>query len=273
MTALIDPPRILLEDGPLLAVDKPAGLPTQAPAPHPSLENWLKDFLREKYAKPGNVYLGVPHRLDRPVSGIVVFAKNSKAAARLAEQFRDRTVRKIYWAVLAGCPSPATGEWSDWLRKIPDQPRGEIVHENTPGAKQARLRYRVLGTCPNSSPISSANTPSPVRTLVEVELLTGRMHQIRLQSAGRETPVCGDTQYGGPSLESIPPTGIVTLNPDETPSDEPAPRILLHARSLELLHPVRYDTVRIDSPPPAWWPLLPDTTGGDQSTYKNSLPP
>jgi 23S rRNA pseudouridine1911/1915/1917 synthase len=273
MTVPTDPPRILLEDGPLMAVEKPAGLPTQALGTHPSLENWLKDFLREKYAKPGNVYLGVPHRLDRPVSGIVVFAKNSKAAARLAEQFRDRVVKKIYWAVLAGLPTPSADEWSDWLRKIPDQPRGEIVPEGTPGAKLARLRCRVLGTCPDSASSSPSGTPTPARTLVEVELLTGRMHQIRLQSAGRDAPVWGDVRYGGPPLGNAPPSGNLANNPDEAPSDEPAPRILLHARSLELLHPVRYDAVRIECPPPAWWPSLPELTPGDQSTYKNSLPP
>jgi 23S rRNA pseudouridine1911/1915/1917 synthase len=224
-----DPPRVLLEDGPLLAVAKPAGLPTQAPAPNPSLEAWVKDHLRAKYDKPGNVYLGIPHRLDRPVSGIVIFAKNSKAAARLAEEFRDRVVRKIYWAVLTGRPSPGAGEWTDWLRKIPDEPRGEVVPEGTPDAKLAQLKYRVIGDIGGD------------KTLVEIELLTGRMHQIRLQAASRSVPVVGDELYGGPKL-----------------GDFAEPRILLHARTLELKHPVRYDTLRIECPPPDWWPQLPD---------------
>lgn len=234
-----DPPRILLEDGPLLVVAKPAGLPTQAPAPHPSLESWVKDHLRAKYDKPGNVYLGIPHRLDRPVSGIVVFAKNSKAAARLAEEFRDRVVRKIYWAVLVGRPSPDAGEWTDWLRKVPDQPRGEVVPEGSPEAKLAQLKYRVLGEVDRD------------KTLVEVDLLTGRMHQIRLQSASRSFPVVGDELYGGPILDG-----------------QDTPRILLHARTLELKHPVRYDTLRIECPVPGWWPMLPSVqpVTGVQST-------
>src|SRR6187399_675079 len=108
---------ILLEDNHCLAVVKPAGLPTQAAGTIVSLETLAKAYLKEKYAKVGNVYLGIPHRLDRPVSGVVVFARNSKAANRLAEQFRERKVTKLYWGVVEGKLQPGEGEWRDWLRK------------------------------------------------------------------------------------------------------------------------------------------------------------
>src|SRR5438270_8891074 len=124
-------PLILFEDNHCLAVAKPAPLATQAPAGVPSLEAWAKDYLRARYAKPGNVYLGVPHRLDRPVSGVVLFARNSKAAARLAEQFRTRQVRKVYWALVerpvTGALPPAEGTWEDWLLKVKDEARSEPV--------------------------------------------------------------------------------------------------------------------------------------------------
>src|SRR5579863_7109233 len=113
---------ILCEDGPILAVNKRAGLLTLgAKSGVPTLERIVKQFLKEKYHKPGNVYLGIPHRLDRPVSGVVVFARNTKAARRLAEQFQNRQVRKVYWAIvepsLGGELPPAEGLWEDWLLK------------------------------------------------------------------------------------------------------------------------------------------------------------
>src|SRR5579872_396384 len=139
------PLEVLCEDGPVLAVNKPAGLLTLGAAPGvPTLERQVKQFLKEKYNKPGNVYLGIPHRLDRPASGVVVFARNSKAAARLAEQFRERQVRKVYWALVERAPDPAEGELVDWLFKMPDQAHVEVVSSGVPGAREARLRYRTL---------------------------------------------------------------------------------------------------------------------------------
>src|SRR5579863_4265421 len=136
---------ILCEDGPILAVNKRAGLLTLgAKSGVPTLERIVKQFLKEKYHKPGNVYLGIPHRLDRPVSGVVVFARNSKAAARLAEQFRERQVRKIYWALVEGTPEITEGELVDWLLKSPDQANVSVVPAEAPGAREARLRYRML---------------------------------------------------------------------------------------------------------------------------------
>src|SRR5438046_2954750 len=137
-------PAVLFEDNHCLAVAKPAPLLTQGvPTGLPTLEAWAKEYLRTKYAKPGNVYLGVPHRLDRPVSGVVLFARNSKAAARLAEQFQRHQVIKTYWAVVDGAVAPAEGVWQDHLRKIADEARTEVVPPEAPGAKPAALRYRV----------------------------------------------------------------------------------------------------------------------------------
>src|SRR5436190_20630648 len=131
---------ILCEDGPVLAVNKPPGLLTLGAKPGvPTLERLVKQFLKDKYQKPGNVYLGIPHRLDRPVSGVVVFATNSNAAARLAEQFRERQVRKVYWAVVEGRPAPDNAELTGWLLKVPEVARAEPATSETPGAKECRL--------------------------------------------------------------------------------------------------------------------------------------
>src|ERR1700730_3728940 len=138
-------PVILFEDNHCLAVAKPAPLLTQGvPAGIPTLEAWVKDYLKEKYHKAGNVYLGIPHRLDRPVSGVVLFARNTKAARRLAEQFRERQVTKVYWAGLEGDVEPAEGTWEDWLLKIPEESRSERANPSTPGARHAVLGYRRL---------------------------------------------------------------------------------------------------------------------------------
>src|SRR4051794_22188796 len=133
-----EPPVILYEDNHCLAVAKAAPLLTQGVPPGvPTLEAQVKDYLRTRYHKPGNVYLGIPHRLDRPVSGVVVFARNTKAARRLAEQFRERQVTKVYWAAVEGDVQPAEGTWEDWLRKLPEEARTEPAEAHAPGARQA----------------------------------------------------------------------------------------------------------------------------------------
>ena len=237
------PLNLLLEDGPLLAVNKPPGLLTVGAIPGvPTLERQVKDYLRQKYQKPGNVYLGIPHRLDRPVSGVVVFARNSKCADRLAEQFRDRTVRKTYWALVSGADLPDSGEWTDWLLKAPDEAQVRVVPAETPGAREARLRFHCLARLPTSDPATSP------RSLVEIELDTGRMHQIRVQFASRGFPVCGDLQYG-----SHEPFGFL---PVTDLRDAP---IALHARQLELKHPIRYDTLVLQAPLPEAWSALTAT--------------
>ncbi len=249
------PLEILCEDGPVLAVNKPAGLLTLGAKPGvPTLERQVKQFLKEKYHTPGNVYLGIPHRLDRPVSGVVVFARNSKAAARLAEQFRNRQVHKVYWALLEKAPDPPEGELVDWLLKAPDQARVEIVPAGTPGAREARLKYRVLQRH-SAFRIPHSEFPPPLAppyevgegkgALVEIELLTGRTHQIRVQMAGHGWPIVGDSQYGA--------TTRLVEPPPLDPRDEP---IALHARSLTILHPIRYVSLTITAPLPANWGAL-----------------
>src|SRR4051794_38225611 len=143
-----DTPVILFEDNHCIAVAKPAGLLTQGVPPGiPTLEAQVKAYLKERYHKAGNVYLGTPHRLDRPVSGAIVFARNTKAARRLAEQFRDRQVVKVYWAAVEGEVAPPEGTWEDWLLKLPEEARTEPALADTPGARQAVLRYRCLQPC------------------------------------------------------------------------------------------------------------------------------
>ena len=214
---------ILLEDGPLLAVNKPAGLLTQGvPAGMPTLEAAVRDYIKVKYDKPGNVYLGIPHRLDRPTSGVVVFARNSKAAARLAEQFHDRRVKKEYLAIVEGVPAEPTGTLSDWLLKDAAAAHVTVVPEGTSGAKSAELRYAVVATREG-------------RSLLRLEPLTGRMHQIRVQLASRGWPVVGDGQYGA-------------TTPPPTPES-----IALHARRLTLFHPIRYDELTLLAPVPTAW--------------------
>jgi 23S rRNA pseudouridine1911/1915/1917 synthase len=220
---------ILYEDNHLIAVNKPAALLTQAPPEIPSLEALVKAWIKEKYAKPAGVYLGVPQRLDRPVSGVIVFARNSKSAQRLAEQFQHRRVEKIYWAIVEGQIDPESGTWEDWLRKIPEESRTEIAEPDALGAKQASLNYRKL------RPIAEGS-------LVEIRPLTGRSHQIRIQAASRGHPILGDALYGSKSSFG-PPAG--------QPRDA---AIALHARSLTVLHPSTWQPLTLTAPVPDYWP-------------------
>jgi 23S rRNA pseudouridine1911/1915/1917 synthase len=225
----MEAPFVLFEDNHCLAVAKPGGLLTQGvPAGLPTLEAWAKDYLRTRYAKPGNVYLGVPHRLDRPVSGVVLFARNSKAAARLAEQFQRHQVEKVYWALVDGKVEPAEGTWKDHLRKLPDEARAEVVPPEILGAKRAALRYRAL-------------RPVKDGMLLELRPVTGRMHQLRVQAATRGHPILGDVLYG-----STMPFGP----PAELPRDRV---IALHAFRLTFLHPIRFEPVTVSAPLPAYW--------------------
>jgi 23S rRNA pseudouridine1911/1915/1917 synthase len=228
---------ILYEDNHCLAVAKPAalltqGVPVDSPAgPIPTLEAMVKAYLKERYQKKGNVYLGIPHRLDRPVSGIVLFARNTKAAQRLAEQFQSRQVSKRYWAAVEGDVQPSDGVWEDWLRKIAEEARSERVGPDAPGARRALLRYRRLSGGEES-------------TLLEIEPETGRMHQIRVQAAARGWPVRGDVLYGA-RLPFGPPASL------------PRDRVIaLHARSLTFLHPIRYEPITLEAPLPEYWQVL-----------------
>jgi 23S rRNA pseudouridine1911/1915/1917 synthase len=228
----------LYEEGPCFAVAKPGGLLTQAPPHIDSLEARLRRFLQQRDGRPGRVYLGVPHRLDRPVSGVLVFARHVRAARRISRQFEQRTVDKKYWALLEGCLSEEEGEWVDYLRKVPDQPRGEIVDTRRSDARVAVLRYRRLCQADDCA-------------LVEITLQTGRYHQIRVQAASRGHPVVGDVEYG-----STRPFGPEVL-------DHRQRWIALHARSLRFDHPMHHESRMITAPIPPCWPpfvleLVPD---------------
>ena len=225
---------ILYEDNHCLAVAKPAplltqGVPRESPrGPIPTLEAQVKSYLKERYHKPGNVYLGIPHRLDRAVSGIVLFARNTKAAQRLAEQFQKRQVSKEYLALVEGEVSPAQGDWEDWLRKWREEARSERVDRDAPGAKHARLHYRILGARAGC-------------TFLEIRPETGRMHQIRVQAAVRGWPIRGDVLYG-------------SRLPFGPPAELPRDRIIaLHARQLRFLHPIRYEPITLVAPLPRPW--------------------
>lgn len=219
---------ILYEDNHCLLVNKPAPLMTQAPPGVPSLEAFAKEYLRTKYAKKGRVYLGIPHRLDRPVTGVVLFARSTKAAQRLSEQFQGRQVEKVYWGLVEGRMADEEATWEDWMRKVPDTPRAEKAEPDTEGARLAVLQARVLGAWAGGSRL-------------EFRPMTGRMHQIRLQAALRGLPILGDLLYGaahpfGPQVE-LPRDRIIAL----------------HARSLTFLHPIRYEPVTATAPlPPEW---------------------
>lgn len=216
------PLTILYEDNHLLVVEKPTGLATQGVAEGtPSVVTRAKAYLKQKYNKPGQVYLGVVSRLDAFVSGVLVLARTSKAASRLTEQFRDGSVQKIYQALVEQPPSPPTGELSHWLLKNDQERRIEVVPPQTKNAQHARLAYRTLG-------------PRRRGTLVEVEPHTGRKHQIRVQLADFGCPILGDRKYG-----SREPFG------DEA--------IALHAVRLTLDHPTTKQRLTIESPLPKSW--------------------
>lgn len=215
------PLQILFEDNHLLAVVKPAGLPTMGtPDDRATLLSVAKDYIKQKYHKPGNVYLGVVSRLDAPVTGVVLLARTSKAAARLTEQFRTRAVEKRYWALVEGTIEPAAGSMLNWLNEDQRHRRMHVVGPSMPGAKEARLSYRRLSNISDGS-------------LLEVTLETGRKHQIRLQLADHGHPILGDRKYG-----SVRPF---------------ADGIALHARWLAVDHPITGARLQFEAPlPPAW---------------------
>lgn len=222
MTELAKPIDVLFEDHHLIAVHKPAGVLTQAPPHVPSMEAMVKDYIKVKYSKPAGVYLGIPHRLDRPVAGVVLFCRNTKAAQRVAEQFQNHTVQKTYWAWVAGNFPEETGEWRDFLRKIPETAKAEITAAGEAGAKEAITGFRVL--CRRDS-----------ETLLELKPRTGRMHQLRIQAASRGFPISGDELYG---------SGRVFGPVAELPRDR---LIALLARQLTLKHPFRDEQLTIES--------------------------
>jgi 23S rRNA pseudouridine1911/1915/1917 synthase len=215
------PLEILFEDNHCLAIVKPAGsLSTHFQGREETLDRIAKRYLKDKYQKPGNVFLGVVHRLDRPVSGVLLFARTSKAAARLAEQFREGTVEKVYWAVVEGAVKRDAGTLEDWLKKDPERGRVEVVEPGTRGARQSLLHFQVRATHEDLS-------------WLEVRPQTGRTHQLRVQLAHHGHPIYGDAKYGS-----------IRLFDDQ---------IGLHARSLTFLHPIRYEPITLTAEQPRPW--------------------
>ncbi|NOY30612.1 MAG: RluA family pseudouridine synthase [Planctomycetes bacterium] len=224
---------ILYENGPCLIVNKPAGLLTQAPRGIDSLEIHVKNYYRRREEKPvdANIYLGLAHRIDRPVTGAIVFARHVRAARKLCSQFADRTVSKTYWAFVEGIVTPEEGTWTDYLHKRHGMAQAEVVDAEHPAAKEAILRYRV-------------RWQTETGCWLEIELLTGRTHQIRIQAASRGHPVLGDSQYGGQI-------------PFGTQHEELRDRaIALHARQLGFRHPMTGEAVDVVAPLSLDWEPL-----------------
>ena len=210
---------ILYEDNHLLVVSKPAGLLSQEDfSGRPDILTVAKNFIKVRDEKPGNVFMGLVHRLDREVSGVMVLAKTSKAASRLSDQIRRRTVKKVYLAVVEGVPAPSA-VLVDFLRKDGGTNVVEVVSEGVPGAKRAELLYRRIAV-------------SGEFALLEVTLVTGRPHQIRVQLANARHPLAGDTKYG--SRHNC--------------------NLALLSYQFELQHPTRKETMLFQAPVPKTWP-------------------
>ncbi|MEW6264746.1 MAG: RluA family pseudouridine synthase [Thermodesulfobacteriota bacterium] len=217
---------IIYEDNHLLVVVKPAGTLAQGDATgRPNLLDQAKADLKVRHGRPGRVFLGLVHRLDRQAAGIMVLARTSKAATRLAEQFRDRRVQKVYWAVVHGRPEPPAGELTS--RLIRRENKSIEARPQEPGGRPAHLSYRTLARGTKTA-------------LVEINLHTGRRHQIRAQLAALGHPLLGDGRYGS----NVPPAND---------------SIALFARALTLVHPTRGETMTFTADPSSDWPWLPLT--------------
>ncbi|MEL7162935.1 MAG: RluA family pseudouridine synthase [Bacteroidota bacterium] len=216
--------QVLFEDNHLIAVNKPAGILSQSDATgDTTVMDWTKNYIKHRYGKPGAVFLGSIHRLDRPVSGVILFARTSKALSRMNEQFRDRKVQKTYWAIVSEQPDPIAGNLKGYIFKDTQKNKSKIVPKadsnRHQGAKMAKLSYRLLGRVGTN-------------VLLEVKPETGRPHQIRVQLAEQlKTPIRGDLKYGN-------------RNRNEDGN------INLHSRELSFVHPVKKEPVTITAPVP-----------------------
>ncbi len=226
---------VVYEDNHIIIVNKQSGEIVQGDKTGDRpLSEIVKDYIKEKYQKPGAVFLGVVHRLDRPVSGLVIFARTSKALTRLNKMFVEGEVHKTYWAIVkkeTGTRSQDTGEWhtlTHWLVRNEKQNKSYAYDHEKPNAKKAILKYRTIGQSDNY-------------TLLEVNLMTGRHHQIRCQLAAMGCPIKGDLKYGAPRS-----------NPDGS--------ISLMSRRVEFIHPVSKAPIIVDAPipqDPLWQALVP----------------
>lgn len=212
--------KVVYEDNHIIIVNKRSGEIVQGDKTGDKpLSDIVKEYIKEKYNKPGNVFLGVVHRLDRPVSGLVVFAKTSKALSRLNDMFRTGDVHKTYWAITKRRDIAPEGTLTDWLTRNERQNKSYAHDREVPGAKKAVLKYKVRSVSDNYM-------------LLEVTLLTGRHHQIRCQLAHMGCPIKGDLKYGAPRS-----------NPDGS--------ISLHSRRVEFVHPVSKEQICVEAEVPA----------------------
>ncbi len=213
-------PEILYEDNHLLVINKGVSdIVQEDKTGDESLEQQLKEFIKNRDAKPGNVFLGVVHRIDRPVSGAVVFAKTGKALARMNELFQGREVRKIYWAIVKDKPEKDEARLEHYLSRNTRNNKSYVHSGPVKDSKAASLSYKVIGKSDNYY-------------LLEVELHTGRHHQIRAQLASIGCPIRGDLKYGFPRSNK---NGGISL----------------HSRMISFIHPVKKEEVFIEAPPPA----------------------
>lgn len=213
---------VLYEDNHLLVVVKPPDIPVQGDISGAlDLLTLIKEDIKIRFNKPGNVFLGLVHRLDRPVGGTMVFAKTSKAASRLSEQIRKHEMGKIYLCVVQGCPEALRGRLVDFLLKDTQLNVVSVVEEGTPQSKQAILDYEVLNQSQGLS-------------LVKVNLMTGRSHQIRVQMANNGTPLFGDTKYGYQGNRND--------------------QLALWSHKLSICHPITKERMLFTSSPPDQYP-------------------
>lgn len=224
--------KIIHEDNHLIAVNKPGGWLVQGDQTGDTpLPEYVKQYIKIRYKKPGDVFLGVIHRLDRPASGVVVFARTSKALSRMNELFRERKITKTYYAVTAERPDPIEDTIKNYILKIPAQGKSKVyetIGRRTAKAKLGELHYKLRASIEKHH-------------LLEIDLKTGRPHQIRAQLAHIGTPIVGDKKYG-----------FRVPNPDAT--------IHLHCRAMSFIHPVKKEPVRIVAEPPhnQFWNLFRD---------------
>ena len=211
---------VVYEDNHIIVVNKTSSEIVQGDKTGDTpLSETVKEYIKVKYNKPGNVFLGVTHRLDRPVSGLVVFAKTGKALSRLNEMFRLGEVKKTYWAIVKECPKELEGELIHWMVRNEKQNKSYAYDQEKPNSKKAILRYKLIGHSQNYH-------------LLEVDLQTGRHHQIRCQLAKMGCPIKGDLKYGSPRS-----------NPDGS--------ICLHARRVTFVHPVSKEVIDLTAPLPS----------------------
>jgi 23S rRNA pseudouridine1911/1915/1917 synthase len=215
---------ILYEDNHLLGVEKPPNIPVQEDiSGDGDLLTYLKQYIREKYNKKGEAFLGLVHRLDRPVGGAMIFARTSKAASRLSEQIRTRQVKKIYIAVVEGLFQNSTGTYHHYLVKNRENNTVRVADKNTADSQEAILHYQVLAEREGIS-------------LVRIELETGRPHQIRVQFSHSGHPLMGDEKYG------------------KTNGKSPTKHLALWSCQITFKHPVKDEIIHIESRPPQCYP-------------------